>query len=138
MTGALTYYQRRWTQYNEDQRWHAIDPGSEGNQLLAKCRHHEDAYVTILNMARIRDALRQPWHVVQQAYHDAADVCPLRAEPLVYIATHWFDLGRHALSFLHASRGSHLAYPTWARLTVHLVQSSIYSKCTHMNEIHYV
>jgi hypothetical protein len=40
-------------------------------------------------MAAIRASLHEPWHLVQSLYHDAVDVCALRAEPLVYIATHW-------------------------------------------------
>jgi hypothetical protein len=117
-TGALFYYRRRWEQWNDAQRWYAIEMEPNDNKLLRYCQRHEEAYVTVMAMARIREAMGEAWHTIQGLYHDAHDICALRAEPLVSIANHWFDLGKHALCYLHASRASHLSYPAWARLTV--------------------
>jgi predicted GH43/DUF377 family glycosyl hydrolase len=68
-----------------------------------------------LQTAKILGALGRPWPEVQQAFLDAHRHDPRRAEPLFYIASHYYSSEDHAMVYLFGTRAMALRKPDGAR-----------------------
>lgn len=83
----------------------------------------EEVYESLFAIAWQLKSLDRDWSEVQQAFLDAHDHSPERAEPLFAIAQHYQGLNKRGLAFLFALRCSQLAYPTravlWVLLSYH-------------------
>jgi len=88
----------------------------------------EEVYESLYAIAWQLKAMERPWHEVQQAFLDAHQHSPGRAEPLHAIAEHHYQYRSYALTYLFAKRASELAYPHEAVLWV---QSEVYSWQCH-------
>lgn len=84
----------------------------------------EEIYESLYAIAWQKDALKAPWHEVQQAFLDAHAHSSERAEPLYAIASHYHREHNAPLAYLFASHASTLAYPTHASLWV---QADVYA-----------
>ncbi|NUP13326.1 MAG: glycosyltransferase [Polyangiaceae bacterium] len=78
----------------------------------------EEVYESLFRMARTAGAANRPWPDVQQLYLDAHAHSPHRAEPLFAIAWHWYEAKNWPLTYLFASRGAAIPFPTQATLFV--------------------
>lgn len=78
----------------------------------------EEVYESLFRAARTAAALGRPWPEVQQRYLDAHAHSPHRAEPLFAVAWHWYEQKSWALTYLFASRGAAIPFPTKATLFV--------------------
>jgi len=68
----------------------------------------EERIEAAIRRAKIKKAIGRPWAEVQQAFLAAYRLDPRRAEPLFYVAEHWYDEEVHPLAFLFASRAAKL------------------------------
>jgi len=84
----------------------------------------EEVYESLYAIAWQKDALKRPWFEVQQAFLDAHNHSPERAEPLYAVASHYYKARQHSLAFLFASHAASLSYPVGASLWV---QADVYS-----------
>jgi len=71
----------------------------------------DETFEATLRRAGVLAALSRPWPEVQQAYLDAHQLDPSRAEPLYRIALHYYDRGDHALSYLFGRVAAELPPP---------------------------
>lgn len=74
----------------------------------------EETFEAMLRRAKILNALNRPWAEVQQAFLETYKLDPRRAEPLFYIAEHWYAEQVHALCTLFAARAAKLPAPSTA------------------------
>lgn len=88
----------------------------------------EEVYESMFRIARVMHALRRPWPEVQQAYLDAHEHSPHRAEPIYAIAKHYHDIDSHALCFLFAQRAASIPYPEDSIL---FIDHEVYSWKSH-------
>lgn len=79
----------------------------------------EETFIAKLRSAKILDAQKRPWSEVQQAYLDAHQADPKRAEPLYFIAKHYYDRDEHGLVCLFAGRAAELPVPHTALFVDH-------------------
>lgn len=70
----------------------------------------EETFITVLRMGRIAEKL-YPWEKALAHYHRAFSLRPHRAEPLVYIADHYWP-DNTPLCYLYANHACRLPYPT--------------------------
>jgi predicted GH43/DUF377 family glycosyl hydrolase len=71
----------------------------------------EETFIAKLRTAKILDAIKRPWSEVQQAFLDAFQADPRRAEPLYYLAKYHYDRDEHGLVCLFAGRAAELPTP---------------------------
>jgi len=64
------------------------------------------------------DNLKQPWEYIQQAWLEAHQYAPFRAEPLYWIAQHYHNKNQPHLTFLYAYRCMMIPYPKNVQLWV--------------------
>ena len=83
----------------------------------------EEVYESLYAIAWQLEALGRPWIEQQQAFLDAYEHSPERAEPLYSIASHYYQDKENALAYLYASHASTLPYPKHAVLWV---QQAVY------------
>jgi hypothetical protein len=89
----------------------------------------EEVYESLYAIAWQKDALGRPWSEIQQAFLDAHQHSPERAEPLYAVASHWYREKKASLAFMFASYATGLSYPTSASLWV---QADVYAWQCHM------
>jgi hypothetical protein len=78
----------------------------------------EEVYESMFRMARTAERMGRPWPEVQQLYLDAHAHSPHRAEPLFAVAWHYYELKNWPLTYLFASRGAAIPFPSKATLFV--------------------
>lgn len=78
----------------------------------------EEVFESLLRIARVKAAAGHPWPDVQQAFLDAYEHSPHRAEPLHEVALHYYREGRWPLCYVFASGACSLPYPEHDRLFV--------------------
>ena len=83
----------------------------------------EEVYESLYAIAWQLEALGRPWIEQQQAFLDAYEHSPERAEPLYSIASHYYQEKSNALAFLYSSHAATLPYPKHAVLWV---QQAVY------------
>jgi glycosyltransferase involved in cell wall biosynthesis len=71
----------------------------------------EEVYCSKVRMADSMARLDQPWPDVQDAYLNAWDFRPTRAEPLYNIAVHYRELQRYQLGYLYAEPAAQIPLP---------------------------
>lgn len=78
----------------------------------------EEEFVSLLECARNMRHAERPWPEVQAKFLEAFQRDPSRAEPLVEIGEHYYQLQQHAIAHLFFSRAARIPYPEHARLFV--------------------
>lgn len=91
---------------------HQVELGGEGDEI----------FIAKLQIAKASHKLKRPWPEVQQAFLDAHRYDPKRAEPLYYIAEHYYSCEDHAMVYLFGTRAMALRKPGGALL----VENDIY------------
>ncbi len=81
--------------------------------------HKPEIAQAMLRRAQSMSEIGMPWEVVQQAYLEAHQYAPSRAEPLHQIALHYRKTDQHALAFLFASRAADIHMPQDALFVDH-------------------
>ena len=72
----------------------------------------EEAYYSLYRVAMIRAILERPWMEIQQAFLDAYDFRPIRAEPLYQIARLYREVHKKPrLGFIFARMALEIPYP---------------------------
>lgn len=71
----------------------------------------DEIYESFLRMARLTKAANRPWVEAQQLALNAYSHSPHRAEPLFFLAWHYYERKNWPLTFLFASRGAALPLP---------------------------
>jgi tetratricopeptide (TPR) repeat protein len=70
----------------------------------------EESFSAHYNLAQAYDALGD-WDHAEYYYLQAASMRPTRAEPLVQLAQHYWNVSHYELCFLYAQRAIEVAYP---------------------------
>jgi hypothetical protein len=71
----------------------------------------DEVYESLMRMARLTKAAGRPWSEAQQLALNAYSHSPHRAEPLFFLAWHYYERKNWPLTFLFASRGATLTAP---------------------------
>jgi tetratricopeptide (TPR) repeat protein len=71
----------------------------------------EEIYLAMFRAAQSLEELGTSWHVVQDAYLQAWEFRPTRAEPLFCIARHYFNQQRYRLGHLYATFAAGIPLP---------------------------
>lgn len=71
----------------------------------------EEQFYAALRIGMCRGLMSKPWLDIQQAFLEAWEIRPTRAEPLYHIAKIYRLMGHPRLGFLFAKMASELAYP---------------------------
>ncbi|MCU0685723.1 MAG: hypothetical protein MUF34_26345 [Polyangiaceae bacterium] len=71
----------------------------------------DEVYESFMRMARLTKAANRPWVEAQQLAMSAHSHSPHRAEPLFFLAWHYYERKNWPLTFLFASRGASLPLP---------------------------
>jgi tetratricopeptide (TPR) repeat protein len=75
------------------------------------CQTDEETFVAMLRVAQSMEELGAEWHEVQEAYLNAWEFRPTRAEPLYCIAKYYFNEKRYQLGYLFAERAARIPLP---------------------------
>lgn len=79
----------------------------------------EEIYFAKFRRAATMDKIGEPWPTVQEAYLEAWEYRPTRAEALYDVALHHRTNGEYELGYLFAMRGAQIPYPESDVLFVH-------------------
>ena len=88
----------------------------------------EEVYESLYAIAWQLESLGRPWAEQEQAFLDAYEHSPERAEPLYSIASHYYQEKKNALAYMYASHAATLVYPKHAVLWV---QAAVYDWQCH-------
>ena len=90
----------------------------------------EEVYQSLYLIAWLLDELGRPWAEQEQAFLEAYEHSPERAEPLYAIAEHYYHEKMLPLAYLYASHAATLPYPDHAILWV---EAPVYEwQCHHL------
>jgi len=78
----------------------------------------EEVYDSMYQIGWQLDTLKRPWEEVQQAWFDAHQYHPHRAEPLYWIAFHYWNGQQKHLAYMFAQRCFQIPYPKNVQLWV--------------------
>ena len=88
----------------------------------------EEVYESLYAIAWQLEAMGRSWAEQEQAFLDAYEHSPERAEPLYSIASHYYQDKKNALAYIYASHAATLPYPKHAVLWV---QAAVYDWQCH-------
>jgi tetratricopeptide (TPR) repeat protein len=71
----------------------------------------EETFVAMFRVAQTMEELGAHWYEVQEAYVQAWEFRPTRAEPLYCIAKHYFNEQRYQVGYLFAERAARIPLP---------------------------
>lgn len=71
----------------------------------------EEVFYSMLNKARIEEALNRPVETFTKSYTDAYLYRPTRAEPLYFLAHYYIGIGNRFLGYIYSKLGLEIAYP---------------------------
>jgi len=89
----------------------------------------EEVYESLYAIGWQLKHLQRDWTQIQQAWMNAHQYAPERAEPLYAIANYWWQESKWPLTYLFASRAAQIPYPSKAVLWV---QRDVYGWQSHM------
>ena len=78
----------------------------------------EETWYALYQIALVKEALEHPWPEVLEAYLEAFELVPDRAEPLFRIGLHYQHRGQHALAHTFLARAMQIPPPGADRLYV--------------------
>ena len=95
--------------YFDSQQWEKAEEAYAKRVQLGGWE--EEQFYSAFRIGMCRGLLNRPWEQIQQAFLEAWEIRPTRAEPLFQIARVYRIMGHPKLGFLFAKMASELSYP---------------------------